>query len=77
METSANTTATKKISISLTNEAADFVSEASRRKNISASEVIRRALAIQRFVDRELETGATIVVRRPDGSTERVQFIFT
>lgn len=67
---------TQKVSISLTNEAAETVRAAAESAGVSTSEVIRRALAIQRFVNREIAAGSTILVRKPNGDLERVEMVF-
>lgn len=66
-----------KISVSLTDEAAGLVNNLSAKHNISVSEVVRRGLAIQRFVERELDKGSEILVRDRNGNLERVEFIFS
>ena len=65
-----------KISVSLTDEAAEVIQSIASRRGISVSEAIRRAIAIERFVVKELEAGSTFLIRRSNGDTDQVQFVF-
>lgn len=65
-----------KISVSLSDEAALAVDELANRKGIAVSEVIRRAIITLKFVEDEVAAGSTLLLRHPDGETERIQFVF-
>lgn len=65
-----------KITVSLSDEAAEAVQTLAEQRGISVSEVIRRAIALERFVEGELEKGSTLLVRNENGETERVAFVF-
>lgn len=65
-----------KITVSLTDEAAAAVEDLASRKGISASETVRRGIALMRFLEEQIEAGSSILVRNKDGELERVQFVF-
>ena len=76
MAASATGTATKnKISVSLTDEAAQAVQELAERTGLGVSEIIRRAIALERFIITEVDQGSEFLIRR-DGELERIKFIF-
>ncbi len=65
-----------KISVSLTDEAAAAVTELADKKGLKTSEVIRRAIALAKFIQDEEEKGSTFLLRNAAGELERVRFIF-
>lgn len=65
-----------KISVSLNDEAAEAVAELVRTKGLPVSEIIRRGIALERFIEEELENGSSFFVKNASGETERVRFIF-
>lgn len=65
-----------KITVSLTDEAASAIEQLSVAKGVSASETVRRGIALLRFFEEQSEAGSTVLVRSKDGELERVQFIF-
>lgn len=67
----------EKITISLTDEALACVQTISDRNNISASETVRRGIALLQFMDKVIEDGGTVLVRNSAGDLERVQFIYS
>ena len=65
-----------KVSVNLSGEAADQINEVANRKGISVSDLIRRAISTQLFVEAELDEKNTFLIRSPDGELERVTFLF-
>lgn len=66
-----------KISVNLSGDAAEKINEVAARKGISVSDLIRRAISTQLFVEAELDEKNTFLVRSPDGEMERVTFLFS
>lgn len=67
----------QKLSVNLTDEAAAVVRELAEEQGITVSEVIRRAISLERFVLTQLGTGASFYLERGDGMpVERVHFVF-
>jgi len=64
------------LSIKLPDEAARVVRELADSKGITATEVLRRGIALERFVTAQLDAGGTFLVQRPDGRLETVHFVF-
>lgn len=65
-----------KITVSLTDEAAEAVETMAEEAGISVSEAIRRAISMQRFFNTELKQGSTVLLRDKNGDTERITFVF-
>ncbi len=65
-----------KLAINLTNEAAAAVRDIAAEKGLTVSEVIRRAIALEKFVVEQLDRNGTFLVKLPDGSIETVHFLF-
>ena len=65
-----------KVSVNLSGEVADQINEVANRKGISVSDLIRRAISTQLFVEAELDEKNTFLIRSPDGELERVTFLF-
>lgn len=63
--------------MTLTDEARDAVAALTENTGRSVSEVMRCAVALERFVETELAAGSTFLVRRDDGELERIQFMFS
>jgi hypothetical protein len=67
-----------KLSVNLTDEAAEVVRELANRRGVSVSDVIRESIALYRFAADELAKGAQFELTRDDGKTrERVHFVFS
>lgn len=73
----AGTVRGQRLVISLTGEAADAVREMAARQNASPGEIVRRAVAVQRFIDEEVARGATFMIKGSSGEIDRLQFVFT
>jgi hypothetical protein len=66
----------QKLSINLSEDAARVVKELADAKGTTVTEVIRRGIALERFIVDHLDGGATFLVKQPDGSIETVHFVF-
>ena len=66
----------QKLSLNLTDEAAQIVREMAASKGISVTEVIRRGISLERFVMSQLESDGTFLIRRSNGAIETVHFVF-
>jgi len=52
----------------------DVVGELAEQQGISKTEVLRRAVSTEKFVYDTLSEGDRLVVRKPDGTLEHVNF---
>lgn len=68
---------TNVLSIKLPDEVARVVRDLQAERGITATEVLRRGVALERFVTEQLDDGGKFLVQRPDGTLERVHFVFT
>lgn len=66
----------QKLSLNLTDEAAQVVREIAAAKGVSVTEVIRRGISLERFILDQLDAGSTFLTRRRDGTIETVHFVF-
>ena len=66
----------QRLAISLTGEAADWIREFAEANGITPVEAVRRAIAIQKFIDAETSDGGTFHVRHRNGEIDRIQFVF-
>lgn len=69
-------TTTRKISVNLTGQAEEIVTRLADDRGITISEVIRRALALADYFDRQTTTGAKVLVTQDKGKTFReIEFL--
>lgn len=66
----------QKLSLNLTDEAAQVVRDIAAAKGVSVTEVIRRGISLERFILDQLDAGSTFFTRRRDGTIETVHFVF-
>ncbi|MFY1688548.1 hypothetical protein [Plantactinospora sp. WMMB782] len=66
-----------KISISLTGSAAASVEEMADQHRVSDGEVVRRAVAVFKFLNDEISRGAVLKIQTPDGQSDRIQILYT
>lgn len=67
----------QKLSVNLTDEAAAVARELAKDQGISVSEVIRRAISLERFIVTQLRSGADFYLSTGEGQAlERVHFVF-
>lgn len=65
-----------KISISLTDSAADTLNGLAATERISVSEEVRRCILTRKLLLAELADGSQLVVERPNGDRDRIRFVF-
>ncbi len=65
------------LSLKLPDEVARVVRQLAEDRGITATEVLRRGVALEKFVTEQLDSEAAFLIQRPDGSLERVHFVFT
>lgn len=70
-----STTGKTKLAINLTDQAAGVVRDIAAQQGVTVSEVMRRAIALEKFVVEQLGRDATFLVKLPDGSIETVHFV--
>lgn len=64
-----------RISVSLTGRAAEVVRELGAQLNLSDGDVVRRAIGLLEMITADTEEGAALLLRQPNGETERVRFL--
>lgn len=70
-----NGAAAGRISVSLTGRAADAVRELAAQLDLSEGDVVRRAIGLLEEITADTEAGAALLLRQPNGETERVRFL--
>jgi hypothetical protein len=66
----------QKLAVNLTDDAARVVRQLADEEGITVSEVIRRGIALEKFVLDQLHSGAEVLLSRDGGKTvERVHFV--
>ena len=63
-----------KVSMNLPSDDIRTIDEIARRKHITKTDVVRRGISAERFIEQLRDENARLVVHRPDGSIERVVF---
>lgn len=53
---------TVKISANLAPEVVETIKELAKKRGISMTELLRRAVAVEKFLDEEIERGSTILI---------------
>ena len=69
-------TAKEKVSISLTERAAEVVERWAEEQHLTLSEVVRRALSLYDLIESEQKDGADILLRK-EGETEKLRLLYT
>jgi hypothetical protein len=64
----------RRISAILIPRAQEALDQAARRTGLTTTDIVNRALQAYAFLEEEMTTGATVLVRR-DGVTEEVRFL--
>lgn len=68
-------TAAQRLTVNLSGEAAEFLEELAEERGISKTEVLRRALATEKFVWDTIREGRRLLVQDPqDNSTHELVF---
>jgi hypothetical protein len=63
-----------KVSMNLPPDDVKTIDEIARRRHITKTDVVRRGINAERFLEELKAENAKLVVHRPDGSVERVVF---
>lgn len=71
MEASVGTQQMQKISANLSAEVVDAIEEIARRRGVTKTEVLRHALATEKFIDDQQRNGARILIEDPDSNELR------
>jgi hypothetical protein len=66
--------APKRISISLTGNAAEVLDDLARSQDIAQNEALRKAIGTEAYIRKEISNGSRIVVMRADGKEVDVVF---
>jgi hypothetical protein len=66
----------QRVSITLTNEALNAAQELAEYHKITPGEVVRRAIALMKFLDGAQESGSVLRIETPDGKSERLHVIY-
>jgi predicted transcriptional regulator len=66
--------AVRKVTVNLSDETIKDLKEVADKRGISLTEVIRRAIATEKFVQDEREEGGKILVEKPGGRVREVEF---
>lgn len=64
----------KRLSISLSADAAELLESLSEEQGVSQSEVIRRALATESYIQQEIQQGSRILIQKADEQIREVVF---
>lgn len=64
-----------KLSVNLSGATAHAFRELIRRRGITITDGVRRAIRIWEFLERETEAGNTIAVVKPNGATKKITLI--
>lgn len=61
-----------KVSMNLPPEDVEAIDEIARQKHITKTDVVRRGITMERFIEDLRSEKAKLLVERPDGTIERV-----
>jgi Ribbon-helix-helix protein, copG family len=61
-----------KVSMNLTQEDIDILRALAEKRGISMTEVVRRALALEKFVDDSTEQGEKVLIQGPDNGVRQL-----
>jgi hypothetical protein len=71
---SSNTVNTKRISFSLSGDTAQLLELLAKSQGITQNEALRKAIATEAYIRREIEKGTNILLQKPDGKIQEVVF---
>jgi hypothetical protein len=57
---------TRRISVNLPQEEVDALQKISQARHITLTDALRRAIAMERFIEETLERGAKLLIEEPD-----------
>ena len=64
-----------RITVMLAKKAADDLAAVQRRSGLGKTDIVNRALSAWEFLGRQLDAGAEVLVRYPDGTERIVTFL--
>jgi hypothetical protein len=64
----------KRLSIALPEKVAEILEELSKLQGITQVEALKRAILTEALLQKEIHQGADILIRKPDGTIERIIF---
>ena len=64
-----------KVTVNLIPEAWDAANATSKRRGITRTDAINRALQAYAFLEAEIDAGSEILIRRKDGEAQTVKFL--
>ncbi|MQY11467.1 hypothetical protein SRB5_15850 [Streptomyces sp. RB5] len=67
--------AAERYSVTLVPPAVAAVNKLTQSTGLSKTDVINRAVQLYAFVDEQLQNGSIVLIRHPDGETERVVLV--
>jgi hypothetical protein len=67
-------TRNKRMTISLADDASQMLEYLADSQNVTQNEALRRAIATEVYIKRELADGSKILTQRPDGEIREVVF---
>lgn len=70
----ATLTKTLRLSVNLSEQVAAALKELMRRHDVSATEEVRRAISVWKYIDDERQKGNNILVEDSNGRTQRMVF---
>jgi hypothetical protein len=64
----------KRLSIALPEKVAEILEELANLQGVTQVEALKRSILTEALVQKEIHQGADILIRKPDGSIERILF---
>ncbi|ODB78125.1 MULTISPECIES: ribbon-helix-helix protein, CopG family [Micromonospora] len=74
-ETPEATSGQMRLSVNLSADAAEAIRELTERRGITITELIRRAISTQKYVDDAVNRGAKILIEEPDEKLRELIFV--
>lgn len=70
----SNVSKSKRMSITLNQDAATLLSILAKNQNISQNEALRRAIATESYIQQQIANGGTILLQKDNGDIREVVF---
>jgi len=71
---SSNATNMKRMSVSLSGDAAQLLESLSKAQGITQNEALRKAIATEAYIRQEILQGTKVLLQKPDGEIREVVF---
>lgn len=71
---SASATSTKRMSVTLSGDAARMLEYLAESQGITQNEALRKAIATEAYIRQELDQGAKVLLQKPDKEIREVVF---